>query len=169
LEEPIIWASTANANISTVSANRYQSSPKSVKAIILDEFCRVCEYDRKYALRLLHSKAYLVEADTVAHCGTSTEGMFVFTVNCIDLATSWREQRAVWGKGERGVLLALQDIERSLPFPLLGFDCDNGSEFLNWSVLKYFINRRRPVQYTRSRPYHKNDNAHVSRRDARGE
>ena len=106
-----------------------------------------------------------LEADTVAHCGTSTEGMFVFTVNCIDLATSWREQRAVWGKGEHGVLLALQDIERSLPFPLLGFDCDNGSEFLNWSILKYFTNRKRPVQYTRSRPYHKNDNAHIEEKN----
>jgi hypothetical protein len=105
------------------------------------------------------------EADTVAHCGTSTEGMFVFTVNCIDLATSWREQRAVWGKGERGVLLALKDIERSLPFPLLGFDCDNGSEFLNWSILKYFTIRKRPVQYTRSRPYHKNDNAHIEEKN----
>jgi hypothetical protein len=106
-----------------------------------------------------------LEADTVAHCGTSTEGMFVFTVNCVDLATGWREQRAVWGKGERGVLLALQDIERSLPFPLLGFDCDNGSEFLNWSILKYFTNRKRPVQYTRSRPYHKNDNAHIEEKN----
>ena len=106
-----------------------------------------------------------LEADTVAHCGTSTEGIFVFTVNCIDLATSWREQRAVWGKGERGVLLALQDIEHSLPFPLLGFDCDNGSEFLNWSILKYFTNRKRPVHYTRSRPYHKNDNAHIEEKN----
>ncbi len=106
-----------------------------------------------------------LEADTVAHCGASTEGMFVFTVNCIDLATSWREQRAVWGKGERNVLLALQDIERSLPFPLLGFDCDNGSEFLNWSILKYFTHRKRPVQYTRSRPYHKNDNAHIEEKN----
>jgi hypothetical protein len=106
-----------------------------------------------------------LEADTVAHCGTSTEGMFVFTVNCIDLATGWREQRAVWGKGERGVLLALQDIERSLPFQLLGFDCDNGSEFLNWSILKYFTHRKRPIQFARSHPYHKNDNAHIEEKN----
>jgi len=111
------------------------------------------------------SRPGFLEADTVAHCGTSTEGMFVFTVNCIDLATSWREQRAVWGKGERGVLFALQDIERSLPFPLLGFDCDNGSEFLNWSILKYFTHRKRPVHFTRSRPYHKNDNAHIEEKN----
>jgi len=106
-----------------------------------------------------------IEADTVAHCGTSMEGMFVFTVNCIDIATGWREQRAVWGKGERGVLEAIKDIEQKLPFPILGFDCDNGSEFINWPILKYFKNRKRPVQYTRSRPYHKNDNAHVEEKN----
>jgi hypothetical protein len=106
-----------------------------------------------------------LEADTVAHCGTTTEGMYVLTINCIDLATSWREQRAIWGKGERGVLSALKDIEGSLPFPILGFDCDNGSEFLNWPIHKYFIDRKCPVQFTRSRPYHKNDNAHVEEKN----
>jgi len=106
-----------------------------------------------------------LEADTVAHCGTSMEGMFVFTVNCVDIATQWREQRAVWGKGERKVLEALKDIEQKLPFPLLGFDCDNGSEFLNWHIHKYLTKRRNPVQYTRSRPYHKNDNAHVEEKN----
>ena len=106
-----------------------------------------------------------IEADTVAHCGTSMEGMFVFTVNCIDIATGWREQRAIWGKGEYGVLGTVKDIEQRLPFPILGFDCDNGSEFLNWPILKYFKNRKRPVQYTRSRPYHKNDNAHVEEKN----
>ncbi len=102
-----------------------------------------------------------LEADTVAHCGSSVAGMFAYTVNIIDIATGWTEQRAVWGKGERGVIDAIQSIERSLPFPIRGFDCDNGSEFLNWSLLKYFTNRKRPVQYTRSRAYYKNDNAHI--------
>lgn len=102
-----------------------------------------------------------LEADTVAHCGTSAAGMFVFTVNCVDIATGWTVQRAVWGKGEQGVLEAVKSIEQALPFPLLGFDCDNGSEFLNWHLKRYLTERRRPVQYTRSRPYHKNDNAHV--------
>lgn len=111
------------------------------------------------------SRPGFLEADTVAHCGTSMEGMFVFTVNCIDMATGWCEQRAVWGKGEHGVLEALKDVEQNLPFPILGFDCDNGSEFLNWHIHKYFTDRRRPVQYTRSRPYHKNDNAHVEEKN----
>jgi hypothetical protein len=102
-----------------------------------------------------------LEADTVAHCGTSMAGMFVFTVNCVDIATGWTEQRAVWGKGEHGVLRAIQDIERVLPFALRGFDCDNGSEFLNWHLMKYLTERPQHIQFTRSREYQKNDNAHV--------
>jgi len=102
-----------------------------------------------------------LEADMVAHCGSSAAGMFVYTVNITDIATGWTEQRAVWGKGEQGVLAAIQSIEEALPFPIRGFDCDNGSEFLNWPLLKYFTHRKRPVQYTRSREYYKNDNAHI--------
>jgi hypothetical protein len=102
-----------------------------------------------------------LEADTVAHCGTSVAGMFVYTLNMVDIATGWTEQRALWGKGEGGVLSAMESIEQVLPFRIRGFDCDNGSEFLNWPLLKYFVHRKQPVQYTRSREYHKNDNAHV--------
>jgi hypothetical protein len=107
-----------------------------------------------------------VEVDTVAHCGASTAGMFVYTIDCVDIATGWTEQRAVWGKGERGVVEAVRSIEAALPFPLLGFDSDNGSEFLNWHLYRYLTQQRqKPVQFTRSRPYHKNDNAHVENKN----
>ena len=102
-----------------------------------------------------------LEADTVAHCGTSVAGMFIYTVNTVDIATGWNEARAVWGKGEAGVLSALKAIEHDLPFRLRGFDCDNGTEFMNWTILKHFQHRHRPVHYTRSREYNKNDNAHI--------
>jgi hypothetical protein len=106
-----------------------------------------------------------LEADTVAHCGESMAGMFAFTLDCVDIATTWTEQRAVWGKGEAGVLQQIKDIEDSLPFPLLGFDSDNGSEFLNYHLLRHFHERKQPIQFTRSRPYHKNDNAHVEQKN----
>jgi len=65
----------------------------------------------------------------VAHCGANLEGTFVYTtLDTTDIATGWTEQRAVWGKGEGDALKQLQDIESCLPFPILGFDCDNGSE-----------------------------------------
>ncbi|HEX9975380.1 MAG TPA: integrase, partial [bacterium] len=106
-----------------------------------------------------------IEVDTVAHCGTSTEGMFVYTINCVDIATAWTEQRAIWGKGETGVVTAMRAIESHLPFPLQGFDCDNGSEFLNWHRYRHFTERKAPVKFTRSRPYKKNDNAHVEEKN----
>jgi len=111
------------------------------------------------------SRPGYLEVDTVAHCGTSGEGTFVFTLNCIDMATGWREQRAMFGKGELGVVKALKDVESSLPFRIKGFDCDNGTEFLNWHLLKYFTHRKNPVKFTRSRPYQKNDNAHVEEKN----
>jgi hypothetical protein len=106
-----------------------------------------------------------LEADTVAHCGDSMAGLFVFTLDCVDIATGWTEQRAVWGKGETGVLEQIRNIEQSLPFPLLGFDSDNGSEFLNYHLLRHFSDRKKPVQFTRSRAYHKDDNAHVEQKN----
>jgi len=111
------------------------------------------------------SRPGFLEADTVAHCGPSLSGMFAYTLDCVDIATGWSEQRAVWGKGETSVLEQIKHIEKSLPFPLLGFDSDNGSEFLNHHLLKHFAQRKRPVQFTRSRAYHKDDNAHVEQKN----
>jgi len=92
-------------------------------------------------------------------------GQFAYTIDCVDIATGWTEQRAVWGRGETDVLRQICDIEQSLPFPLLGFDCDNGSEFLNYHLLRHFQNRKRPVSFTRSRAYHKDDNAHIEQKN----
>jgi hypothetical protein len=107
-----------------------------------------------------------IEADTVAHCGTSLQGEHVWTLDCVDIATGWTEQRAVFGKGQSGVLDQIKDVERSLPFRLLGFDSDNGNEFLNHYLWKYCVDRKEhPVQFTRSREYHKDDNAHVEQKN----
>jgi len=61
----------------------------------------------------------------------------------------------------------LENIEQVMPFPIKGFDCDNGSEFLNWHLVRYLDNsqRKRPVQFTRARAYHKNDNAHIENKN----
>ncbi len=84
-----------------------------------------------------------------------------------DALTTWTECRAAWNKGSHGVCAQVNDIEKSLPFPLKGFDCDNGSEFLNHLFVRYFSDRprERSVQFARSRPYHKDDNAHVEQKN----
>ena len=107
-----------------------------------------------------------LEADSVSHCGASTEGVYASTIDCVDIATTWTEQRAIWGKGYQPVIEQIQDIERSLPFPLLGFDSDNGGEFLNYHLLRYLTEgRMQPIQFTRSREYKKDDNAHVEQKN----
>lgn len=106
-----------------------------------------------------------LEVDTVALCGGSVAGEFVWMVDGVDYATTWVELRAMWGRGEVGTLEALRDMEASLPFPLLGLDSDNGGEFLNHHVLRWLQKRPQPVFMTRSRPYKKDDNAHVEQKN----
>ena len=106
-----------------------------------------------------------LESDTVHHCGESTAGQYAITVNYDDIASGWTEQRAVWGKGELAVLHQTKDVERSLPFPILGFDSDNGGEFINKLLWDYFTKRPAPVQFTRSRSYHTQDNAHIEQKN----
>jgi len=111
-----------------------------------------------------HKPGWL-EADTVALCGGSVAGEFVWMVDAVDYATTWVEVRPMWGRGQAGTLAALQDMEASLPFALLGLDSDNGGEFINQHVLQWLQQRPRPVFMTRSRPYKKDDNAHVEQKN----
>lgn len=106
-----------------------------------------------------------LEADSVAHCGTSLAGDFIWSLTYTDIFSGWTEGRAVWNKGAGGVLEATKDVEGCLPFALLGFDCDNGGEFLNHHLWRYLAQRRSPIEFTRSRPYHKDDNAHVEQKN----
>ena len=110
-------------------------------------------------------KAGWLEVDTVALCGGSASGEYVWMLDGVDYATGWVEVRGMWGRGQAGTLEALQDVERVLPFPLLGLDSDNGGEFLNHHVLGWLQKRERPVFMTRSRPYKKDDNAHVEQKN----
>jgi hypothetical protein len=110
-------------------------------------------------------KAGWLEVDTVALCGGSVAGEFVWMVDAVDYATTWVELRAMWGRGQAGTLAALQDMEAGLPFSLLGLDSDNGGEFLNHHVLQWLQKRPQPVFMTRSRPYKKDDNAHVEQKN----
>jgi hypothetical protein len=111
------------------------------------------------------SQPGFMEADTVAHCGNSLAGDFIWSLTMTDIHTTWTESRATWGKGAQGVLVQIQNIEDRLPFALQGFDCDNGSEFLNYHLVRYFTDHPSVTSFTRSRPYKKNDNAHVEQKN----
>jgi len=107
-----------------------------------------------------------IEADTVAHCGGDMGGNFLWSLTATDIFSGWTEVRAAWNRGQHGVCAAFVEIEGELPFALLGVDTDNGGEFLNHHLHRHFRGRERPVEMTRSRPYHKNDQAHVEQKNS---
>ena len=104
-----------------------------------------------------------LEIDLVSHCGETTEGFYLTTLSAVDVATGWIECRGVWGKGQDRVGAAVPHIAQRLPFPLLGLDSDNGSEFINHRLFAYC--QRKGITFTRSRPYKKNDSAHVEQKN----
>lgn len=103
------------------------------------------------------------EIDLVSHSGNSGEGEFAHTLNLTDIHTGWTESRGLLGKGQEGVRQALEEIQRGLPFDLLGLDSDNGSEFINWHLERWC--KQSQIQLTRGRPYKKDDNAHIEQKN----
>jgi len=104
-----------------------------------------------------------LEADLVPHCGETAEGFYLNTLSAVDVASSWSECVGVWGKGQERVGGAVHHVRRRLPFPLLGLDSDNGSEFINQHLFAYC--QREKITFTRSRSYKKNDSCHVEQKN----
>jgi hypothetical protein len=105
------------------------------------------------------------EADTVAHCGGSMAGSFIWSVTLTDVATAWTRVRCVWNKGAEGVKDCVSGYIRAVPFIVLAFNSDNGGEFINAHLIRYFAEYVLDVKQTRSRAYRKNDNAHVEQKN----
>ena len=103
------------------------------------------------------------EIDLVAHCGSLGEGEFVHSLNLTDIHTTWVETAAVLGKGQVAVQRALAELRAALPFRLRGIDSDNGSEFINQHLWDYC--QAQEIQFTRGRPYQKDDNAHIEQKN----
>ncbi len=104
-----------------------------------------------------------VEIDLVGHEGGNAIGDHCYTLTVTDIATGWTENRSMQNKAEKWVLAALVDIQKALPFPLLGVDSDNGSEFINWHLLRWC--EKEKLTFTRSRPGNSNDGAHVEQKN----
>ena len=108
-------------------------------------------------------KPGFLEIDLVAHCGETTEGQYLNTLTCTDIATGWTECLGLPNKTQLAVSQAIQILRHRLPFPLLGLDSDNGSEFINDTLYRYCLSEQ--ITFTRSRPYKKNDQAHVEQKN----
>jgi hypothetical protein len=109
------------------------------------------------------AKPGFLEADLVAHCGTRAEGSYLYSLVLTDVATGWTECLPLLHRSQEAVLQALDHARRLLPFPLLGLDTDNGSEFLNQELVAYC--EREQITFTRGRAYKKNDQCYVEQKN----
>jgi len=107
------------------------------------------------------------QSDTVAHCGTSAKGPFISSLTLTDIDSTWTENRALFTKKGLEVRKTFIDLEQNLPISLLGVNVDSGSEFLNTPMVNFMKaqHRQKPIQFTRSRPYRKNDNCYVEQKN----
>jgi hypothetical protein len=104
-----------------------------------------------------------LEIDLVEHNGGHSSGHFAYTLSVVDVVTGWSRRKAVLGRGQRGVHEALSAMLAEWPYPVWGLHSDNGAEFLNDQIKR--LAKEKSLHFTRSRPYRKNDNAHVEQRN----
>ncbi len=107
--------------------------------------------------------------DTVAHCGYSMSGIFVWSLTITDVFSGWTENGSMWGKYGRGVLEIVKEVELKLPFKILTASVDNGNEFLNNVLIDNFgseeIRGKNTIKIQRGRPYKKNDQCYVEQKN----
>jgi hypothetical protein len=104
-----------------------------------------------------------LEIDLVAHGGDSAAGEFLHTLCAVDIETRWTEPVALPNKGQKATFEGIQALRQRLPFPMLGIDSDSGGEFINHHLVRYC--KQEHITFTRSRPFKKNDQAHVEQRN----
>lgn len=109
------------------------------------------------------SRPGFLEIDLVAHCGETTAGEYINTLNMTDIATGWTVCTAFIGRSERFCVQAIEHVRPLFPFQVLGLDSDNGSEFINAHLKRYC--ERNSITFTRGRPYKKNDSAHIEQKN----
>lgn len=109
------------------------------------------------------SQVGFMEIDTVAHNGGDPSGGFIYSLDAVEIFSGWSEQVAVLGKGEQGIIKAINKIKGEVPFNLKGLDSDSGGEFINWHLVGYCEQNK--LFFTRSRPNRKNDNAYVEQKN----
>ena len=108
-------------------------------------------------------KAGFMETDTVAHNGGNPSGEHIWSLDLVEIYSGWSEQMGVMGKGEAGIVSAIEEIRSAVPFDILGLDSDSGGEFINWHMVRYC--EKNKIFFTRSRPDRKNDNAYVEQKN----
>jgi len=121
---------------------------------------------KKVAIRLTEwdtSELGFLEIDLVIHCGSSTLGLYICSLNTVEISSGWWEAEAIMGKGQDPTFEALKRIRKRTPFEWKGIDSDNGPEFINYHLINYC--EKENLEFTRSRPRKKNDNAYIEQKN----
>ena len=105
------------------------------------------------------------EADLVHHCGSVSAGEYIHTLQLVDIATGWSERVAVLGRSQEAMVKGFRRVQGRLPFPITHLHPDNGSEFFNDHLVRYFGEEVTGLHLSRSRPYRKNDNRFVEQKN----
>lgn len=104
-----------------------------------------------------------LQVDLVAHCGDTTTGEYINTLNMTDVSTGWTVATAFMGRSDRFCAAAIDEVKDLFPFPIQGIDSDNGGEFINNHFKRYC--ERNQITFTRGRPWKKNDSAHIEQKN----
>ena len=104
-----------------------------------------------------------MQIDLVEHCGASAAGQFVCTLTGTDIYSGWTEQEAIWGKGQENTKQGIENERQRCPFDWLGIHSDGGTEFINAHLYRY--SEETGLDFSRSRPYKKNDNCLVEQKN----
>lgn len=155
--------------MSASTINRYLREIRQSEEVIkgLSTTCPARHMKNKVPINTLDSKIKkpgYTQTDTVAHCGDSAKGPFISSLTVTDIYTTWTENRAIFTKRGAEVKKQFSEIEKALPFRLIAINSDSGSEFLNKNMLQFTKYGSR-IQFTRSRPYKKNDNCYVEQKN----
>jgi len=106
------------------------------------------------------------EADLVHHCGPVSEGEYIHTLQLVDVATGWSERVAILGRSQAAMVAGFERVQQRLPFAITHLHPDNGSEFFNNHLLRYYGEAVTGLTLSRSRPFHKNDNRFVEQKNS---
>ncbi len=109
------------------------------------------------------SKVGFLEIDLVNHCGSSTLDLYICSLNTVEISSGWWEAQAIMGRGQDPTFKALKKIRKRTPFRWKGVDSDNGPEFINYHLINYC--EKEDLEFTRSRPNKKNDNAYIEQKN----
>jgi hypothetical protein len=158
--------------LKTISASEIDRSLKHEKEVMCLKNTYAKKHDTllcskvptKTSAEMLRDKPGRIQVDCVEHCGMSASGEYVNSLSTVDIFTGWWEGDAMMGKGQERALSSMDEARIRSPFPWIEIHPDNGSNIMNYGIYAYA--EKRKIEFSRSRPYKKNDNCFIEQKNS---